>query len=345
MNATGCNISKGTWETYTHGIPAPVCKQVDWSRDNHLGNGVNAQPLTYNWTVPSYADLIAKGALAYNTPFGNLVKCVARLRYNISTDDYDPWNTNSSSDDDPWNGIVSPVRQNPTIDIGLASLQGLQLAVNTAQFGRTFQDRSHIFYIAQRQPQFQNKTVWNLNVRGKRGNIVQTYPAVEYDFVPNRFHVKAGDLIHLQWTGSNTHNNGDPAGDGQAGDAGEGRDGTDRNNFALISDLSLSYPITLDKNPNNAWVTAFNCYHALDGVKLSWLDCAVIAATSGQFQTASSVTGTFDPLLNDAPASLVGGLMLEVLPAAKGQHIHYMCTRNNNFSNRGQKGTIVVENQ
>ena len=72
----------------------------------------------------------------------------------------------------------------------------------------------------------------NLNVRGKRGNIVQTFPAVEYDYVPNLLTVSDQDLVHFQWTGSNTHNNGNPAGDGQAGDAGEGRRGTDRHNVA-----------------------------------------------------------------------------------------------------------------
>ena len=61
--------------------------------------------------------------------------------------------------------------------------------------------RSHTFAIREKTTEmdcYDSGTIYNLNVRGKRGNIVQTYPGVEYDFVPNRLTVAEGDCIHIQ---------------------------------------------------------------------------------------------------------------------------------------------------
>lgn len=97
----------------------------------------------------------------------------------------------------------SLIEQNPAVNIGVMSTP-LRLAINTAQYGRTFQDRSHIIKLRSRQKYDvpENNDIYNLNVRGKRGNIVQVYPAVEYDFIPNRMTIDEDkDFVHVQWTG------------------------------------------------------------------------------------------------------------------------------------------------
>ena len=48
---------------------------------------------------------------------------------------------------------------------------------------------------------------------------MQTFPATEYDFIPDRLEVRRADLVHVQWTGSNTHDNNND------GDAGQGKGG------------------------------------------------------------------------------------------------------------------------
>lgn len=58
--------------------------------------------------------------------------------------------------------------------------------------------RSHTFAVRKRPEFLQDAVIHNINVRGKRGNIVQVYPAVEYDFVPNHLDMMPGEYVHYQ---------------------------------------------------------------------------------------------------------------------------------------------------
>ena len=77
----------------------------------------------------------------------------------------------------------------------------LQLALNTAQLARTFQDRTHVFYLKPRPTSIKNARVVYIGGMGKRGNIVQTYPAMEYRFVPERLTVSTRDVLCFAWSG------------------------------------------------------------------------------------------------------------------------------------------------
>lgn len=80
----------------------------------------------------------------------------------------------------------------------------LQLALDTAQVGRTFQDRSHVILLKPRSLlplKYQRSNIYYIAGMGKRGNIVQTYPAMEYRFHPERLTVTTEDVICFVWSG------------------------------------------------------------------------------------------------------------------------------------------------
>ena len=82
----------------------------------------------------------------------------------------------------------------------------LQLALNTAQLGRTFQDRSHVILLKSRSTlplKFQHSNIYYIGGMGKRGNIVQAYPAMEYRFTPERITVTTDDVVCFVWSGEN----------------------------------------------------------------------------------------------------------------------------------------------
>lgn len=175
----------------------PECGVLDWSRANHLGNsGTDDEATRYTMTIP---DIVMANKESES--------CTLRLRYNMSSTDF-PRDTNSSlnQDNNANPAVQSPIQQDPIVKIGPGDTNYVELAVNTNQYARTFQDRSYTFLII---PKTAADTacskIINVNVRGKRGNIVQTFPAVEYDFIPNKFleDCEAGNACyHFQWIGS-----------------------------------------------------------------------------------------------------------------------------------------------
>jgi len=221
------------------------------------------------------------------------------------------------------------VQENPTVS---QDGQNITLALDTTQFGRTFQDRSHVFHILPRPAgvsPFQR--IFNLNVRGKRGNIVQAYPATEYDFVPTFFSGRQGDYIHFQWTGCDTN---------PAGNAGEGTAGTDRSNMVQLSNFDNSIPATdtwLSTNTKLFDNVGLRTWMSMLG-QTGCLSYAALAAKNGNNQNSIDTDPQNCMKLNAAQPYFNGGL---VRMNSTGT-FWFMSSRNNNFSNRTQKGEIII---
>lgn len=85
INEQDCNeLEGGEWkESEPHQYPngeameAPVCEEAPYQRDNHHGNGNSRYFVGYKWTVPEH--------LVHSS-------CAVRIRYNVTSNDYDAWN-------------------------------------------------------------------------------------------------------------------------------------------------------------------------------------------------------------------------------------------------------------
>jgi hypothetical protein len=127
----------------SHGIGAPRCILAPWSRDNHLGNGATGKTNSYAWKLPGSGQ---EGCIDDDN-----CNCVLRIRYNMSSTDL---NYDKSDRNDPARFIdwSKNEESSPISDDQISEQDGLamELAMDTSQFGRTFQDRSHIFHIKKR---------------------------------------------------------------------------------------------------------------------------------------------------------------------------------------------------
>jgi len=358
-----CTTKGGTWtEIDSFGLPAPQCVAAPVQRDNHLGNGVSGHEVMANLTIPTKAGIDPITGLATD----DVQNCVVRLRYNITTADTrvcsDPtlktkaaceaagniWSAlylDASYNDQDLSSTPPLPDGNPTVSLnGFLSNSGgtdslLELAINTNQYGRTFQDRSHVFSIQSRPDAIpENARILNLNVKGKRGNIVQTYPATEYDFTPTDLVIGASDYVHIQWTGNdNTNNNGN--------NNGEGTNNEDRHNIVQISNSGMDVPLTAAEanmfdvqwewNPAPSLDTNFGGQRDKTALTKQFALVKQTGCAAGPQNNDQNRANC--EKLNQAEATIDLGL----IKFKPGQY-SYMSSRNNNFSNRAQKAKLNV---
>jgi len=212
----------------------------------------------------------------------------------------------------------------------------LAIAFNSDQVARCFEDRSYVLQFAS-YPGRNGATIWNLNNRGRRGNIVQCYPAVENSFYPVILNMDANDLLHVQFCGSDFNPANNPN-DGEGWQYSTRYNlvpqfwGDRRKNFPnLVADstgymfdattsvkLAVGNQTQVMTFPNNN--TQFTCVNYQgdnsDAAQNSIYNCAK---------------------MNPAQAHVDYG----VHSMAQGTY-HYVATRNNNFSNRHNKGILNV---
>lgn len=315
--------------------------------------------------------------------------CALRIRYNITTFDY------AVTADATVNGKdKSPVTQDPYVTIGNLPTDFLSMALNTNQYGRTFQDRSYAFAVLPK-PTAAAKEIYNLNVRGKRGNIVQTYPAVEYDFTPNVLQTEVGDHVHFQWTGSDYNprrgcNNGEggPPDPPDSVDAAKKNSRADRSNVVPMNLVGENLPTTLvdsETDPDTAACTGSCCGKShmqcledlcdpakedvslcnsmfkkagnkVDGDtlwRLMFLGQDTAAVNPGGCLTETELDAIKNKnqrenhprncaKLNSVSSPYFDGALAKMSDTAGGR-FHYYSSRNNNFSNRDQTGTVCVK--
>eukprot|EP00933_Yihiella_yeosuensis_P077399 TRINITY_DN8783_c0_g2_i1.p1 TRINITY_DN8783_c0_g2~~TRINITY_DN8783_c0_g2_i1.p1 ORF type:complete len:1378 (-),score=299.79 TRINITY_DN8783_c0_g2_i1:373-4506(-) len=351
-NPDACRGNGGTWsEKPAFDEPPPECSGGIPSRDNHNGNVRNGHPLYHLWKIPDYIQ----------------GRCVIRIRYNITTKDFDIGSRahpveegtelngvradsffidSKFNDPNPGTRRRSVFKGRPSVPVilgndpvadwlklgssGADKSRLIQLQANTNQLGRTFEDRTHTF-IVQDRPQEISKSarIVNFNVRGRRGNIVQTYPSVEYDFVPENLEVMEGDYVHFQWTGSDANNN---------NNAGNGRAGTDRSNLVQVANRGETVPVPLEKH-----TLFFNAAEDPDNQEGRRLVDRFAFLDQDKYVTCDPDTNNNNAednckQLNGASAYFDGGL---VKMTQVGTH-HVVSTRNNDFSNRSHKSTIII---
>jgi hypothetical protein len=272
-------------------VKEPDCIPFESSPpSNRLSESSEHNTQSYKWTLPNFGK--------------NMTNCLIRVRYNISTNEV------------PFYNPILLLKNNPQINttIGVP----VRLAIDTSQYGRTFEDRSFTFDIIKRTSNLKEKII-NVNVQGKRGNIAQIRNCVEYDFVPNNITIANDDeYLHFQWVGSDYN---PPENDG------EGRAGTDRSNLMFVDDLKDNFPsIEMNIFDKETLIKLASIYQP-------YLNKSVCVFPNNDEQSINNCA-----ILNNAPPYFNMEPIKPIKPKFnQSKKAYAISTRNNNFSNRDQK--------
>ena len=200
-----CGADGYDWvEEAAHGIDAPLCEALPQTRKDVAGMeaGYAASNDLRVLRVPFRFPKKAAEPCVGNAN----CRCVLRARLNVTTDDVPPTLTSLNNFDD---GLLpSEYPSTRAYDAGAGGVQ-VSLALSLQTHALVYEDRSHTFKLLARPDESvveEEGTIYNVNVRGRRGGIAKTLPFVsEYDFVPTALYgVQEGDAVHFQWTGANT---------------------------------------------------------------------------------------------------------------------------------------------
>jgi len=402
INQQECQANGGTWRnTGNFGMDAPTCHVHAASRQNHLGN---SDPLpnepseldtkdvgggsasTYIFSMPSVSSL--NGAAhpyltntniydSASTVCANADECtcILRVRYNISTADYnsvgaytgsaftdsaincegvqqgnqenvDDAATGANGNENCYNTLENgnrPLYNRPYVQAFNSDEAKLSIALNTDQSGRTFQDRTHVFKVAKRPSGVGGTTIWNVNTRGRRGNIVQSYPAVEYGFYPSMVTAAQGDLMHFQFHGSDFNAARNP-------NNGEGWQYSDRSNLVQMESANYQFPMDWSTGSNKFFdgydqALEFALLDSKANLNAENEDCEEFEAgddnenndpqNCGKLNYASATWQPSSKTTGSGATGLIG-------VNHDREKYYFVSTRNNNFSNRSQKFMIQV---
>ena len=393
-------------------IDPPECLTSSATRANHLGLIGGRSYYTYQWYIPDDVNSDSETC------------CVLRSRYNMTTNDYQAWQSESSigpgldyrnnslvispdpNNDPAWVKIWQNFKlsyddiyqsfenknekqtsrgyvfvNNPHVDPfghvfkdsdGNDVRMQLQLAINTNQFGRTFQDRTHCFQIKERPEYVEDgDNIILMTAQGKRGNIVQVFPATEYFFIPEPISVSKGDYVHFCWTGSNTN---------PENNDGQGRAGADRSNICPLTQQQYAKVKQKQTQTDKNLARARNIYSIVDKNYIEF-NSGAVGDLGNNYPDYVEKPDYGLPKYNnfankrDVTPSNMAGFDIEILKGlCSGRRIddnqlldygnmeelddagttvcvkpiqvkseglwNFLCTRNNNFSNRSQKGRL-----